>query len=207
MDADFSVSTDSTDTDFLVANLTNGQTVLTLQILNSVKGTRSPAIILTSDIAGTFFALKAFAAFLVIAHEIGHIYYQHNLGLASYFRPESDAENVEVQADEFALSMLQTIKSEVAGPITVEATMGIVAALSYRLRHGYGAGIAELYFGRDKNDKPIQLNLKYSLFDVHPPVVYRLLSIASELQRKHASEATNPYLKILDTMTWTWKIL
>ena len=207
MDADFSVSADIPTADFRLSNTDRAQRILSLQLLNSVAGVQAPAIVLNTDVEQAFFRLKTYTGFLVILHEVGHVYAQHSLSAASYFRPGKEAENVEIEADNFAILVLDSLGyTKLKDVIITQAQMGIAATLSYYLRKNYGFGIAEYYFKADKDNNPVRLILTYRLLDLHPPLEYRLLLINSTLQKRSAPDATNPYRDILSGLNWSWKL-
>lgn len=86
LSATFSVSSDpGSHTDFLTARTSDGRQILSPQLLMSIKGVQTPAIVLTSELDHAFVRLKTYTGFLVILHEIGHVYHQHQLHSSSYF--------------------------------------------------------------------------------------------------------------------------
>lgn len=206
--ADFSVSADSSTTDFRLSRTVEGQKILSLQLLNSIAGIKTAALFLTGDVDQAFFKLKTYTGFVILLHEIGHVYYQHNLGSASYFRPGKETENVEVEADNFALSIFDSLGyTKVGDVILAQAQMGIAAILSYYLRKNHGHGISEYFYKVDQYNMPLKLVLTYRLLDLHPPLEYRLLLVSSTLQSRSSPSATNPYREILSTLSWTWSVL
>jgi hypothetical protein len=206
--ADFSVSTDSPTTDFRLSRTVEGQTALSLQLLNSVAGIKAAALMLTGDVGQAFYKIKTYTGFVILLHEIGHVYHQHNLNSASYFRPGKEAENIEVEADNFALSILDSLGyTQVGDVIFTQVQMGVAATLSYYLRKTRGHGISEYFYKVDKDNKPLNLVLTYRLLDLHPPLEYRLLLISATMQNRSSPSVTNPYREILSTLGWTWSLL
>jgi hypothetical protein len=224
MNSELSASSSPYDnTDFWVPSLKDypageskgGRQVLTLQYMNSDKGIKSPAILLTSTLQDTVNFLKSFTGMFIILHELGHIYDQDNLSYWNGFRPGAELNNIEFAADKFAIDTFDQLKIPVYKDNAAEPEydsslhdivnqmlqLGMYAEFSYLLRQSHGFGIAELF--RDGNRLP----LKYHLFDAHPPLEYRFLLMSKSLAQRYGADETNPFENIIEQVVWSWDIL
>jgi hypothetical protein len=214
IDADFTVSNVAgSESDFLQAELKEPvrmgegssaphfQTILSLQYMNSIRGINMPAIGITENLDQEFYKMKVFTGFLMILHEIGHIYHQHKINLFSGFAPGSESQNTEIEADNFALSIFDEMDYTGIKPdIFVWMPLGLAAELSYTLRHTYGRSISDYFHDRAR------LHLAYAYFDIHPPISFRLLLLNSRLTEKMAPDHTNPFRVIIERTTWQRKL-